>query len=123
MGKSTQRYLLLGIIAVIAIVALYYAFDPERHPFPRCLFKQLTGWDCAGCGSQRMLHALLHGDFALAWHYNAGIVVGMPILMTMLIASLWRDKMPQLYSIINSRPVIILISIAIFAWWILRNIF
>lgn len=123
MRKSTQRYLLLGIIAVVVVVALYYAFDPERHPFPRCLFKQLTGWDCAGCGSQRMLHALLHGDIALAWHYNAGIIVGMPILLTMLIASLWRDKMPRLYSIINSRPAIILVTSAILAWGILRNIF
>lgn len=107
---------------VVIAIAVYYAFDPQQHPFPKCIFKQITGWDCAGCGSQRMLHALLHGDLKSAWHYNAGIIVGMPVLIIMLIASVFRDKLPRLYNVVNSRPAIGIVVICIIAWSVLRNI-
>ena len=122
--KRPSRIGLFVVGAVVLIlITLYYAYDPELHPFPQCLFYKLTGSQCAGCGSQRMLHALLHGDFAGAWHYNAGIIVGMPILITMLIASLFRDNLPRLYNVVNSRPGIYLISSGIIGWWVLRNLF
>ncbi|WP_222598234.1 DUF2752 domain-containing protein [Lentzea tibetensis] len=48
---------------------------------PRCPFNWLTGWDCPACGSTRMVHALLHGDFAAAWDFNAVMLVaGLPML-------------------------------------------
>lgn len=28
-----------------------------------CFFKQLTGFDCIGCGMQRAIAFILHGDF------------------------------------------------------------
>ena len=56
-----------AMLALVAAVAVYFALDPARHPFPRCMFLTLTGWQCPGCGSQRALHALLHGDIASAW--------------------------------------------------------
>lgn len=123
MKATSLRLVWIGVTVAVLLVALYYAFDPEQHPFPKCLFKQVTGWDCAGCGSQRMLHALLHGDIVKAWHYNAGVMVGMPIIGIMLVASVFRDKVPRLYSIVNSRPMIIIVCVGIFSWWILRNIF
>lgn len=123
MKSATRRLVWIGVIVAVLLVTLYYAFDPEQHPFPKCLFKQITGWDCAGCGSQRMLHALLHGDIVKAWHYNAGIMVGVPVLATMLIASVFRDKVPRLYAIVNSRVAICIVCVCIFSWWILRNIF
>lgn len=122
MRRHIRIYVIVVILAAIIAVALYYAYDPEKHPFPQCLFYKFTGWQCAGCGTQRMLHALLHGNWAAAWHYNAGFIVGMPILIVMLVASLFRDKLPRLYNVVNSRPAIYLVSIGLIGWWVLRNV-
>ncbi|MBO5272475.1 MAG: DUF2752 domain-containing protein [Muribaculaceae bacterium] len=122
MNKKTLNWI-MGLIGVVVLIALYFFFNPENHFFPKCIFKQLTGWDCAGCGSQRMLHALLHGDFAKAWSYNSGLIVGIPIIAIMFISSAFRDKVPRLYKFLNSRTVIIVILVGVVAWTIGRNIF
>lgn len=48
---------------------------------PHCPFKALTGWDCPGCGSTRMLYAVLHGDPAGAAGYNIVALILMPALI------------------------------------------
>ncbi|MDE7397749.1 MAG: DUF2752 domain-containing protein, partial [Muribaculum sp.] len=46
-------------ITVIVVTVIYAVFDPTLPWFPKCLFRQLTGLECPGCGSQRAIHALL----------------------------------------------------------------
>ena len=54
---------------------------PARFPFPRCPFLLLTGLYCPGCGSQRAVHALLHGQVARAAGLNLlAAVLSLPIL-------------------------------------------
>lgn len=66
--------------ALLPALALLYWFDPAQHGFyPRCQFHALTGLDCPGCGGLRATHALLHGDFAAAWRFNALFLVALPI--------------------------------------------
>jgi hypothetical protein len=49
-----------------------YCFDPSQTPFyPGCVFHQLTGWNCPGCGATRGLYALLHGHWRAALRDNA----------------------------------------------------
>ena len=50
-------------------------FDPNvaGSGFASCLFHDLTGWYCPGCGTTRALHALVHGDLA-------GVVAMNPLL-------------------------------------------
>lgn len=110
-------------LAIGILIIIYYLFDPNMHIFPQCIFYRITGWQCAGCGSQRMIHALLHGDIAAAWNYNAALLVASPIFITMIIASLFRNKLPRLYDVINSKTVIYCLLTGILAWWILRNVF
>ncbi len=72
-----------GVSAVLLLVlsVLYFVFDPAEHVvFPKCPFKMLTGWDCPGCGSQRAIHALLHGDVLSAFRLNALMVLAVPYL-------------------------------------------
>ncbi|MDE5840938.1 MAG: DUF2752 domain-containing protein, partial [Muribaculaceae bacterium] len=62
----------LVLSMALALAAVYYFFDPvEAGWMPRCIWKVTTGTDCPGCGSQRMAHALMHGDIAGAWRANA----------------------------------------------------
>ncbi len=52
-------------IAIGIIVALFY----WGISVP-CLFYELTGWQCAGCGNTRAAMALLRLDFASSFSYN-----------------------------------------------------
>ena len=60
-------------------IAVYRTFDPATAGFfPPCPVRALTGWLCAGCGSQRAVHALLHGEAGAAWASNPLLVVALP---------------------------------------------
>ena len=62
--------------AALGAGAVVFFFNPSMHRFyPVCLFHELTGWNCPGCGGTRAVYALLHGNFALAVKDNALFVV------------------------------------------------
>src|ERR1019366_9327349 len=59
--------------------AVVYFFNPSTHGFyPICLFHQMTGLNCPGCGGTRSAYALLHGNVALAVKDNALFVLLIP---------------------------------------------
>ncbi|MFC0629195.1 DUF2752 domain-containing protein [Kribbella deserti] len=62
----------------LALAAVYQLSD-GRFGIP-CLLHKLTGLDCPLCGSTRMGAALLRGDLAAAWDYNAVVLLLTPII-------------------------------------------
>ena len=113
----------IGIaVAAVALTAVYAIFDPAVGNWaPKCLFRVVTGWDCPGCGSQRMLHALLTGDFAAAWRANAMLVLLIPYLATLGVAALMRQSRPKFYAAMNSLPSIVTATALVILWGIIRN--
>lgn len=108
----------------LLLLAYYFIFDPAATSWaPKCMMLTITGYQCPGCGSQRMMHALMHGDISAAWGFNPFLMCMLPVLALMFFSSLTRLRFPKLYSIVNSLPVIIAIGVALLAWTILRNIF
>lgn len=65
----------------LALAAAYTAWqDPNRSgAFPACPLREVTGWDCPGCGGLRGTHALLHGDLAGALDHNVFLAIAVPI--------------------------------------------
>lgn len=117
--KKRKYYL----IALVPLLVVYFVFDPSTVNFmPKCFIYHLTGWQCPGCGVQRMIHALLHADFAAAWNYNAFLICASPFLAVVMFASEFRNKYPRLYSVAASIPVLIAFFIATFTWGVLRNV-
>ena len=109
----------------IFIGIIYYFFSPtEATWMPKCMFKTLTGWDCAACGNQRAFHALLHGNFSEAFHYNPFAIISIPYLLlivyttffTSKIATHWRKYIQHRITVLTYLALLIL-------WWIGRNIF
>ena len=120
-----RRALIVLVTLFIAIMAgvVYFAYDQSQSQFfPRCVFLSLTGWQCPGCGSQRAIHSLLHGDLASAWHYNAALLVALPVLGVYLVGELKRTTWPNYYRAISHTIVIYIILGALIAWWIGRNL-
>jgi hypothetical protein len=69
-------------LVAMAGLAVLYLFSPERYGFyPRCLFRELTGLDCPGCGSLRSVHHLLHGEIATAFLFNPLLYFLVPALL------------------------------------------
>lgn len=75
-GTETRLAFLLAIAAALALVPLRYF---EALP-SLCLFRNLAGFECPGCGMTRAILCILHGDFAKAWHFNRAVVVVFPLL-------------------------------------------
>ena len=70
-------------------VYIYATVSPESsNLFPKCLFLQLTGFRCPGCGSQRVIHSLLTGDISAAFRYNAFMVLMIPYIIVLITAHL-----------------------------------
>lgn len=56
---------------VIAIVVVYHVFDPTNSIYaPKCFLKTLTGYNCPGCGCQRLLYNWANGHFIEGLRYN-----------------------------------------------------
>ena len=75
----------------MTVAALIFFCDPERVPiFPICLFHRLTGLDCPGCGATRALHHLLHGEVMTALHFNAFLILSLPLFAGLGSWYVWR---------------------------------
>jgi len=46
-----------------------------------CLFKNITGHECYGCGITRAVLSVLHFDFYTAFCYNKLVVIVFPLLV------------------------------------------
>ncbi len=101
---------------------MYHRFDPLQHAiFPPCPFHYATDLYCPGCGSQRALHALLHGDIWGAIQHNF-------LLLLLFIVGLYKayliltkkSEHSSNFLYKNQTPWIVLLLVLSF--WVLRNI-
>ncbi|CAN5756005.1 hypothetical protein BH24ACT4_BH24ACT4_23620 [soil metagenome] len=81
-ANHRHPWLMPTVIGAAATVATAYTAwqDPNRAGmFPGCPLRELTGWDCPGCGGLRATHALTRGDIFGALDHNVWVTVGVPI--------------------------------------------
>lgn len=103
--------------------AVYAFFNPaETVWMPKCPVHLLTGFECPGCGSQRALHALLHGDISGAFRSNAILFLIIPVVAVMAIAEFNRNRWPRFYKTLLHPAFIYGILSAVVLWTIFRNI-
>ena len=119
-----QRKRLLMFTLIILIGIVYSVWNPaECHYFPKCIFLQLTGLQCPGCGSQRALHQLLEGNIKSAFDYNPFLIIISPWLIVLLCARFIGLKIGyKVIKVLLHRSIITIYLITIILWWIYRNI-
>ena len=117
--RKALRHVAIGSV-LAGVTALTYVglVDPHRpgSPFPPCMFKLLTGWNCPGCGGLRMTYDVLHGDLSAAAVDNVFVLVGLPLLLLWVVGRRRTGRSPF------TPAVYWLIGGSVVAWTVVRNL-
>lgn len=122
--RLTRKILIAAALAAAlpALAAVYYFIDPASAVWvPKCPFRLLTGLDCPACGSQRALHAVLHGAWAEAMVFNPFLVVSLPYLALVAFTTLRPPGEKGVLKYIQHPVTVRVYLAAVVGWWILRN--
>lgn len=112
------RYALLVLLALLLALVLLLLIRPE------CLILKCTGYYCVGCGVQRMLMALLRGDWTGAVTQNIFMFILLPCTGIYLIVELLRyvlGKRPW-YRARGFVPVLATVLVLAAVFTVLRNL-
>ena len=94
--KKYWREITVGLLpAFLYLIPREWLFD-EGHTL--CLFHNLTGQECWGCGMTRALASVAYLDFEAAWGYNRAVVVVAPLLLY-----IWRKWILRLINDANGK--------------------
>ncbi|WP_165495181.1 DUF2752 domain-containing protein [Actinomadura roseirufa] len=124
-GAAARLLAPAGVLVLAVSVVSYVAVvDPNQHGhYPTCPFLALTGLQCPGCGSLRMIHALAHGRPREALGLNVFAVSMLPVLAFFWVrwtAARARDR-PTRTKPGDPRLIWALFT-GIVLFWLLRNL-
>lgn len=121
-----RRIWMAGIaIGAAAVLSLFFVFDPTQNSFfPRCWLHESTGLHCPGCGGQRALHALIHGDIMRAFGHNFLVMSALPLVAWHYGRKLWWQikKLPPRLSQSPNPVLVWTIVMGSIAFGVLRNL-
>lgn len=125
MMKTTQKrqiHLLLLTAAILIVGLTLYILARIGHPIP-CLFHQITGLQCPGCGNTRAVLALLELDIMRALSYNYLFPVCLFYLCFVYIRCSVAYYQTGKFTYRTPAPAMdIAILSLLVIWWIIRNI-
>lgn len=121
-GRHRLAAAFVAVVAVAALAVAYYFADPHSVWMPKCPFRLLTGFDCPACGSQRALHAAVHGRMGEALGYNPFLVISIPYFLLVACTTFWppTGRMRRLRLVQHPTVIYFYAGLFIF-WWIFRN--
>lgn len=91
MSHKALRILYLGQTFILTFTFICLAIIPTDfigHYLTICIFKNLFGKECLGCGMIRAISSILHGNLVPAISYNKLVVIFFPILCLILIGNM-----------------------------------
>lgn len=75
-----------GCVVLFLIAGLGYAAFVQKTGWAiPCLFREVTGYLCPGCGVTRMCLSMLQLDFAAAFSYNPALFLLLPIFAVIFV--------------------------------------
>ena len=128
MAKDTtngRKNRVIGGLLVLLLVYLLHLFLKTNFDIAiPCIFHEITGWYCSGCGITRSIESLVTFNLYQAFRYNMLVVVLIPFFLICVINSLYCyviDRKNTIYSRVPVNLLIVLVVITLI-FGILRNI-
>jgi hypothetical protein len=119
------KWILIGSGLVIFII-FYKILNPyEYNFFPKCIFHELTGYKCPGCGSQRAIHYLFNLDIVNAFNENMLLVISIPYMILGAYfdsIAIKTERQLRIRKFFFGYKAIMVVLAIIIGFWILRNI-
>jgi len=112
------------VIVGLGVLSLYFFINPTSTAlFPKCPFYVITGFLCPGCGSQRAIHHIMHGDIFLGLRQNYLFLILFFVLSYELFISL-KTLLGQntRNNLLHNKKITNTILVLVIVFWILRNI-
>ena len=122
---KSARSAVLGIAAaLLGLALLLRRYPPGLYAFyPRCPVRQYLHLDCPGCGATRALAALLQGHLAEALHWNALLILLLPLLLAFGLLCGYRAWTADIYRWPVAPPWALRLCLALVAvFTVLRNL-
>lgn len=120
-----KKVIFVTLLCVVGVIAYYYLNPVQFRLMPKCPFKLITGLNCPGCGIQRAIHALLHGEIKEALHYNYYLLYSGPYAASFLFVWLAPNYKfsTKLKRIIENKYVVNIYVVTFLLWLLIRNIY
>ncbi|WP_305093135.1 DUF2752 domain-containing protein [Prescottella sp. R16] len=122
----TRRLVAPGAVAAAAVAVCGFVVwaDPTTPGgvIPVCPTKALFGIDCPGCGSTRMLYALLHLDVPAALRFNAVGVAAVVLAVAGYTVWTWGRARGRPARMLRGRWLPITALAVTVVWFVVRNI-
>lgn len=125
MDSKKLFYFTLVCFVLGGIFFLFYTFNPTEHSFfLSCPFKHITGYYCPGCGSQRAIHQLAHGNIISALSFNPLMVLSLPVVIYGVGVKAWNYIFSTQYRVglFSSNLFIYTFFTIVLLYWFLRNL-
>lgn len=121
--KRIKRTVLTAVLFILCGF-IYSAFFSAFQVGIPCVFYEITGLKCPGCGITRGMVALLHFDFYNAICYNAFLFLIIAYIVWVYIFTARHYIRTGIYKLTAGREFIsIIFLVLLLLWGIVRNIF
>lgn len=116
--------LIFLLVGVLLLSLVFYFYSPAENCFyPSCVFKNMTGLSCPGCGAQRAFHELLHFNVKAAFSYNPLFILALPYGLAVLISSKnQKASFQKVYQILTGKFALRFIGAFILVYFVWRNL-
>lgn len=112
---KNKQYIFLIIVVILMAILLIHGKIAIA-----CVFYEITGLYCPGCGITRSILSLIDGDIYQAFRYNPIIFIDIPlIIITSIIDFIYKDN-KKVKKVTNVIYIMLLIITLVFG--VLRNI-
>lgn len=108
-------------IIVLIVIFLIYAVLIIRFDIGiPCVFYEITGLYCPGCGITRLCLSLFEGDVYQAFRYNPIIFIDLPILFILFVLNIFLKNNKNIKKITD--VIIIFLATITIIFGVIRNI-
>ena len=133
-ADPSLHWIMLGLAAAALLLAAVLQVDASGQvadaflglPLPdSCMFRQVTGVPCPGCGLTRCFICLMRGDVARAWGFNPSglllfLVVAAQVPYRLLQLMRIRRQQKELRLTTLTLIVCCLIALSLIGQWVFR---